>query len=222
MPEKSKQPKDVKNTHPHDSLASTPAPEEPQKNFWQKLWWFIWSDNSVWSWIANILIAFILIKFLVYPGLGLVLGTNYPIVAVVSGSMEHQGSFDSWWASKCIGGTQADVYEQLNITKEQFKDFKFPNGFNTGDLMVLYSPKHIQRGDVAVFGVATMKDPIIHRVVRVDETYMTKGDHNCRSDVFEQNIPQEAIVGKAVLRIPYLGWIKIAAVDFLNLILGRA
>ena len=59
------------------------------RKFLKKLWYFLWEENSVWSWIANIALAFILIKFVVYPGIGLILGTNYPIVAVVSGSMEH-------------------------------------------------------------------------------------------------------------------------------------
>ena len=63
---------------------------------WKKVWHFIWEDNSIWSWIVNIILAFILIKFIVYPGLGLALGTSYPIVAVVSNSMEHEPSMASW------------------------------------------------------------------------------------------------------------------------------
>ena len=67
------------------------------RKFLKKLWYFLWEENSVWSWIANIALAFILIKFVVYPGIGLILGTNYPIVAVVSGSMEHGTDFDEWF-----------------------------------------------------------------------------------------------------------------------------
>ena len=58
----------------------------------KRLWHFIWEDNSVWSWIANIVLAFILIKFIVYPSLGFVLGTTHPVVAVVSESMEDRKS----------------------------------------------------------------------------------------------------------------------------------
>ena len=54
---------------------------------WGKVWYFIWHDDSVWSWIVNIILAFLLIKFIVYPGLGFLLETEYPVVAVVSGSM---------------------------------------------------------------------------------------------------------------------------------------
>lgn len=60
------------------------------KSTWRKIWYFIWEDDSLLSWIVNIVIAFILIKFVVYPGLGFVLGTTHPVVAVVSGSMEHK------------------------------------------------------------------------------------------------------------------------------------
>ena len=60
-------------------------------NILKKTWHFIWEDDSVWSWIVNIILAIVLIKFIIYPGLGLVLGTSYPIVAVVSDSMEHSG-----------------------------------------------------------------------------------------------------------------------------------
>lgn len=58
-------------------------------SYWKKFWYFVWEDDSLFSWIVNIIIAFVLIKFVVYPILGLLLATNFPIVAVVSGSMEH-------------------------------------------------------------------------------------------------------------------------------------
>ena len=67
--------------------------KKKNKSTWQKIWYFIWEDDSVLSWIVNIILAFVLIKFIVYPGLGLVFGTDFPVVAVVSGSMEHEGNF---------------------------------------------------------------------------------------------------------------------------------
>ena len=97
------------------------------KKILKKTWWFIWESNSIWSWIVCILLAFIIIKFLVYPGLGLALGTSHPIVAVVSNSMEHDGKFDYWWESKAICDnkqcTQNEYYATFNITKDQFQDF---------------------------------------------------------------------------------------------------
>lgn len=205
----------------HDVEVKQPELEKP-KSAWRKVWYFIWEDNSVWSWIVNIILAFLIIKFLVYPLLGFALGTSYPIVAVVSGSMEHDGGFEDWWTDACNGKKQSDIYAQYNITKEQFKEFKFPNGFNKGDIMVLGSAENAKLGDVVVFGVQGMSDPIIHRTVRDEMTLTTKGDHNCVSASFEQEIPEEALIGKAVLRIPLLGWIKILAVETWKLVIGRA
>lgn len=189
----------------------------------KRFWRFIWHDDSIWSWIANALIAFVLIKFLVYPGLGFLLGTTHPIVAVVSGSMEHDGSFEDWWS------VHEDYYTDLNITKEQFSEFPFHNGFNTGDIMVLYGkkPTDIELGDVIVYW-GRKPEPIIHRVVDIDKDggldFQTKGDHNLRSDVSEIDIEERYLVGYskyekgsvAVIRIPFLGYIKIAFVSLVN------
>ena len=91
------------------------------KKILKKTWKFIWDDDSILSWIVNIILAFLIVKFLIYPGLGLLFGTGYPVVAVVSGSMEHDGSFDAWWDG------QKEFYKNYNITKENFKEFKFKN-----------------------------------------------------------------------------------------------
>ena len=196
---------------------------------WRGLWYFIWEDNSLLSWVVNVILAFVLIKFLLYPGLGLLFSTTHPIVAVVSGSMEHQGNFDSWWGSiaLCNEGycSQAEHYSLYGITKKEFSKFPFKNGFNKGDLMVLVGkePKEINLGDVIVFK-SNRPDPIIHRVIRrwnQEDHYhfQTKGDNNPTSyaGVREDDITEERLVGTAVARIPFLGWIKIIFVNIINL-----
>ncbi|MFC1768566.1 signal peptidase I [Nanoarchaeota archaeon] len=187
------------------------------KHHLKKIWWFIWEDDSIWSWIVNVILAFILIKFIVYPILGLALATSHPIVAVVSGSMEHQGSFDEWWA------TQQDWYSEKNISKEQFQEFSLKNGFNKGDIIFLRGkdPADIQIGDVIVF-TANKPDPIIHRVVDKWEDggyhFQTKGDFNQGfANVNEQDISEERVIGKALFRVPFVGWVKIAFVGLINL-----
>ncbi|MBW3015398.1 signal peptidase I [Candidatus Woesearchaeota archaeon] len=201
------------------------------KKIAKKVWHFIWEEDSIWSWIVNVILAFLIIKYLVYPGLGLALHTSHPVVAVVSGSMEHDGSFDDWWDSQAICNEerfckQKDWYAEYNITKETFKEFPFKNGFNKGDIMVLYGtkPKDIKRGDILIFDI-NKAVPIIHRVVNEwDEDnrqyFTTKGDHNpdIYPEINEAKINQEQILGKAVLRIPWLGYIKIWFVELLRLL----
>jgi signal peptidase I len=193
----------------------------------KKVWWFIWEDDSWASWFVNIILAFVLIKFVVYPGLGLALHTSHPIVAVVSGSMEHDGSFDEWWASSAVceqaACSQGGYYSRLGIDKEQFREFGFRNGFNKGDIMVLYrtKPEKVEVGDIIVF-MADRPDPIIHRVISTRTEsgayiYTTKGDHNQGSFYFESYIHESDYIGRAVFRIPYLGYIKIGFVKLLSL-----
>lgn len=204
------------------------------------LWWFIWESNSIWSWIINIILAFVIIKFLVYPGLGFIFQTSHPIVAVVSESMEHDGNFDQWWNSKtalCTSGqcTQKEFYAEYNIDESQFKDFIFKNGFNKGDIMILKGakPENIKIGDVLVFISSRDRpraDPIIHRIIEIKEEPVfsahTKGDNNRESIDYcsfescldEFDIIEKQFIGKAIIRIPYLGYIKILFVDFINLI----
>ncbi len=182
----------------------------PTASPWKKILYFIWEDDSLASWLVNVLLAFILVKFILYPGLGLVFGTQFPVVAVVSGSMEHDTAFDGWWNS------QSDFYTSMNITKLEFQSYRFTNGFNKGDLMVLFGASHLQRGDVIVFK-GSASEPIIHRIVKLSPGfYQTKGDHNPASRDDETHISPDLIYGKAVLRVPYLGWFKIFFVESLQ------
>lgn len=173
----------------------------------RKIWNFIWHDDSILSWIVNIILALVIVKFLIYPGLGLIFNTNYPLVAVVSGSMVHdQKNFDEWWS------VNGKWYEKNNLTKEQFKKFRFKNGFNKGDIMILFGSKKIKVGDVIVY-TGFSPYPIIHRVVRIDQDsyFIMKGDHNSDKD---PSLVKES-VGKAVIRIPLLGYIKILFIDYI-------
>jgi hypothetical protein len=152
---------------------------------------------------VNILLAFVIVKFLLYPGIGLLMGTDYPVVAVMSGSMEHdRGTFDSWWFK------HGEEYSKFNITKEQFKEYKFVNGFSKGDLIVAYSPKNINIGDVIIF-TGDLNYPLIHRIILFNGTYNTKGDNNIGSRSDEININKNRVLGKAIFRVPYVGWLKI-------------
>jgi signal peptidase I len=90
-------------------------------------------------------------------------------------------------------------------------------------------PDSLEKGTVLVYW-SGKPYPIIHRYignnVENNETYfMSKGDNNPAMvrtfDLDEYRIPPNRVVGKAILRIPYLGYVKIWAVDFYNLLVGR-
>jgi len=183
----------------------------------KRLWNFIWKEDSLLSWVVNIILAFVIVKFIIYPGLGFILGTSYPVVAVVSGSMEHSGyNFDDWWALNSM------LYKNFNISKNDFSRYRFKNGFDKGDLMIIVGSDKIKKGDVVVFR-GSHGEPIIHRAVLVDEEdekffVQTKGDNNKASRDDELNITSDRIIGVAKFRVPYLGWFKLG---FLSLI-GKA
>jgi hypothetical protein len=193
------------------------------KTLLKRFWHFIWADDSAWSWIANLVLAFILIKYVIFPVLGFALGSTYPLVAVVSSSMEHDGSFDTWWSSQAVcqnkACTQEEFYAQHDISKEDFLDFRFKNGFNKGDVMILTSPKNINVGDTLVFFSRDGR-PIIHRVISL-QPLQTKGDHNVAQivdmNINEKDVSQHPLIGKASVRIPFIGYVKILFVSILSI-----
>lgn len=185
----------------------------------KRFWKFVWNDNSIWSWIFNAGLAFVLIKFLVYPGLGLLLQTDHPVVAVVSDSMKYKGDFDEWWK------TMGAYYESKNITYSQFREFTMSNGFNKGDIIIIKGkkPGNIMTGDIIVFE-ASRPEPIIHRVIRAWKTdkyyFSTKGDMNGGQRDEEREISEDRVIGTAWLRVPYVGYVKILFTDIINAIRG--
>ncbi len=194
----------------------------------RKTWNFFWHDDSLTSWVANVLVAFLVIRFILYPLLGMALGTSFPIVAVVSESMEHglhegklcgnyykdfKESFDNYWE---VCGAW---YEQQGISKEQFRNFPFSNGFNKGDVIVLWRAhrENLEVGDILIFE-GDRPQPIIHRTAKVWEEegkrfYQTRGDHNNVLVPGEDKIDESRIYGQGWFRIPYLGWVKILFVE---------
>src|SRR3989344_1668234 len=169
-------------------------------------------------WIDKVILAFVLVKWVIYPAIGIIFSTSFPIVAVVSESMEHNGlDLDTWW------NQNKQWYSENGFTKDDFKEYRFKNGFNKGDIMLLRGkePKDIKRGDVLVYETSLYDNPVIHRVVGVENNssgmfFTTKGDNNAGPDnrvVTEEQIKR---TGTAYARIPLLGWIKIIFVETLR------
>lgn len=86
-----------------------------------------------------------------------------------------------------------------------------------GDLVVVRGGEEIKTGDIVIYDAPTYKYPIIHRVINIsDEGVTTKGDHNAAADPWTTRLSK--IHGKAILRIPYLGWVKVGAYELLGLV----
>ncbi len=164
------------------------------------------------------------IKFIVFPLLSLITGTSLPVVIVESCSMYHGSDFKAWWS------VNGDLYSLYNISEEQFRSFIFTNGLNKGDIIFLWGAKSYHEGEVIVFNAnsrSSQSYPIIHRIVREYPT-ATKGDNNNlqlvantefsnnKAYVDETNISSDRIQGKAIVRIPYLGWIKLIFFEFMK------
>jgi len=192
----------------------------------KKIWNFLWNDDSIWSWIISLLLAFIIVKFIFFPFLSLILGTSMPLVVVESGSMHHIGSFTGnvigleknfnlWWQER------GEWYRKKNITKEQAEKWPLKTGLEIGDVVIVYNKKNLKIGDIIIFE-ASQRHPVIHRIIEIKETengrvYATKGDNNLGQLPEEKTIPEDAIIGKAVFRIPKIGWVKLGLVKVLEL-----
>jgi hypothetical protein len=217
-------------------------------SYFKKFWYYIWYDDSFGSYIANFAFAYVFIKFILFPTLGLLLGTSFPIVAIVSGSMEHKvvdGSIcddriistgtdslnqDEWW--DYCGDYYVDAF---NLSKSDFENFEYKNGLNIGDVLILRgkNPKDVEVGEVLIFipqdiNFYLTKGPVIHRVVKKWEDedgkfhFQTKGDHNSKSfENFENDIIEDNVLAVSAVRIPYIGYAKIMLSNTIYFLTGR-
>jgi hypothetical protein len=138
--------------------------------------------------------------YLLNFGLGVVLGTDLPVVAVVSDSMTHDVT------------TPLRHYEYLEekygYTQEELNSWPITGGFLRGDALVIVGTEigELKPGDVIVYDIQGQSTPIVHRIVEInDGNIVTKGDHNPSTDPWEPI----NIHGKAVAVIPFLGWPKL-------------
>lgn len=196
------------------------------KRFWKKFWYIIWEDESLLGWIFSLAFAFLVIKFVFFPTLSLIFGTSMPLVVVESGSMHHPGSFIGnyfgsddlfveWWQES------GEWYENIGITQEQAMTWPLKNGLEIGDVIIVWRTGKLETGDIIIFE-GNQRYPIIHRIINISDVngrdvYSTKGDNNPAQLPIEQRIPEDVIIGKAVFRIPLIGWVKLVFVKMLDL-----
>lgn len=165
-----------------------------------KFWEFLKKDTFS-SWFVSLVLIFLLIKFILFPFLSLITGTSLPLVVVESCSMHHNTDFEGWW------NQNGAWYEEQGINKEQFQDFTLKNGFTKGDIILVRGAEKINQGDVIIF-IAGTKYPVIHRVIDT-VPLNTKGDNNLQQLDIEKSISGNKVLGKAVGKIPLLGWVKL-------------
>jgi signal peptidase I len=173
-----------------------------------------WKNNTVQTAVVLVLIVSVVLGF--WFGSQLVLNTKIPpALAVVSGSM-------------CIpyGGGCYDFWVSVN--------HPFARTLHRGDIIIIQGvdPKTLNanypNSDIIVF-TSPMNPPelIVHRIIGKTEVngtlyFSTKGDGNGNKwpetpkyslDPWDYNnppgVPQNLIMGKVIMRIPWIGWIAI-------------
>ncbi len=181
-----------------------PKKESSIKKTLKKIWHFLWEEESLASYVVFILIAFVGLRFIFFPGFLLVTGYS-DIAAVVSGSMEHNSltehTFYNW-------------LEFNGFNMSEVEKWPYLDGLDVGDVIAVKKvpPEDIHVGDIILF--YSDKGQIIHRVVYIEKQgnnyfYTTKGDANPTITNLEKNIPYEEVKGKLVAKVPYLGWPKV-------------
>ncbi|MCL6500528.1 MAG: signal peptidase I [Candidatus Pacearchaeota archaeon] len=180
----------------------------------KKIWDFLWNSNSIWSWIVDLILIFLIVKFILFPFFGLILCTPLPFVIIESNSMTHEGTFDSWFS------LHGQWYLNNEISKAQVREWPWNDGLDKGDIIVVQGLKDYsyKEGDVVIFKIPGQSTPIIHRIVKKynknnQTLFSTKGDHNDDQWPYEMEVKEEQILGKAAVRIRWLGWLKLFFVE---------
>ena len=168
----------------------------------------LWENKYVQT--AIIIGLIILVVFGFWYGSQVVLNTPYPVLAVESGSMciPYGGACDGWLS----------VTHPFDRTLHQ-GDLIIVQGVNPADLNADYP-----NSDIIVFHQPNNPDElIVHRIVAKEKRggvlyFYTKGDGNgvnkwpstpstAEYDAWNnrQGIPEDLVVGKVVMRIPWIG-----------------
>ena len=181
---------------------------DSKKNIFVKFWSFLKEDSWP-SFFVSLLIALVVIKFIIFPGLSLLTGTALPLVIVESCSMYHSQDLDVIMENK--------IYSDYGLSYEDTANWSLGNGFTKGDIIIVLGPKNVEVGDVIIFN-GGQSNPIIHRVIGInsDGEYTTKGDNNFGLLEFEKDIKEDRVLGKAIFRIPAIGWIKLIFFDWMK------
>ena len=172
-----------------------------------------WKNNYFKTAIAILLIVALALGF--FFGLELGLKTSYPLLTVESGSMSiPYDSADNFWLS-----IEHPFDRTLSIG-----DIIVVQGVNIKDLKANYP-----NSDIIVFHSPIDGELIVHRIIATETVngvtyFQTKGDGNGYPDTWPKTptsgldpwdsnsppgVPQNLVVGKVIMRIPWFGWITL-------------
>lgn len=137
------------------------------------------------------------------------LGSEMPVVAVVSESMQHDNALITHYEW---------LEQRYGYSKGYINTWPVRDGFNIGDMPIVSGNEDYHVGDVIVYQVSGQPIPIIHRIVSMNEdgTYQTKGDNNMDQLPYEKSVSGSQIVGKVVYVIPKLGYLKVILIGILG------
>jgi len=171
----------------------------------------MWKSDYFKTLVAIVLIVAIVLGF--FFGLQLGLRCSYPMLTVESGSMcIPYDSSDSFWLS---------ITHPFDKTLS-IGDIIIVQGVNVKDLNTNYP-----NSDIIIFHSPINGELIVHRIIGSEVVngttyFLTKGDGNGNTwpktpqtglDPWDSNsppgVPQNLVIGKVVMRIPWFGWITL-------------
>lgn len=162
----------------------------------------IWENEYIQT--AVMIAVIVLLVFSFWYGTKLILNTQYPALAVASGSMCKP------YGARCDGWSHP-FKETLHVG-----DLIIVQGIPARNIETALYPEKDTDGDIVVFRPSPSADGdlIVHRAFskekRNEEWYFqTKGDGNSRPDSSKPNIPEEQVIGKVILRVPWIGHIAL-------------
>jgi len=193
--------------------------------------------------VLALILAFGILQFS-----GTVLGTDRPVVSVVSCSMYPE--YDRGDVLGVKGADFEDLQEddvivfqvpfqaELEINDERFSVGEEASNTPLGTVKVISVQNNqallevdgdrlqVQDGgsytvngqQMIVRDISGMQTPIVHRIISKDENSVaTKGDNNPEQLEFEKDIRPENIHGRVFFRIPKIGMVKLAPMDFMGM-----
>lgn len=149
----------------------------------------LWKNEYIQTAVMILLVIVIVIGF--WYGSRAILNTDYPMLAVASGSM-------------CLlPGPYCDGWSHPFERTLHVGDLIVVEGINVSDIKAAPYPD----GDIIVFHQLYGDELIVHRAIekRTQDgliSFVTKGDGNTGPD---QPIPAAQVIGKVILRIPWVG-----------------